>query len=40
MSLVALIGWCRWRGIPQDQKDEASPGAEGKKTAKRKTLSL
>jgi hypothetical protein len=19
LSLIALIGWCRWRGTPQDQ---------------------
>jgi hypothetical protein len=40
MSLIALIGWCRWRGIRQDQKDEAPQVLKGRKTAKRKTLSL
>jgi hypothetical protein len=24
LSLIALIGWCRWRGIPQDRNKAES----------------
>ena len=25
LSLITLIAWCRWRGIPQDQKKDEPP---------------
>jgi hypothetical protein len=25
LSLIALIGWCRWRGTPEDQKKDEPP---------------
>ena len=25
LSLIALIGWCRWRGTPDDQGKVRSP---------------
>jgi hypothetical protein len=25
LSFIALIAWCRWRGIPQDQKKDEPP---------------
>jgi hypothetical protein len=24
LSLIALIGWCRWRGLPRDHKKPPS----------------
>jgi hypothetical protein len=37
LSLIALIGWCRWRGTPQgSRKAETSQGAEEKRRSSRK----
>jgi hypothetical protein len=27
LSFIALIAWCRWRGVPQDQKTDEPPVA-------------
>jgi hypothetical protein len=32
LSLIVLIVWLRWRGIPEDEKSEASQGAERART--------
>jgi hypothetical protein len=37
LSLIALIGWCRWRGTPEDQKKDEPPQVPGKKITKRET---